>query len=140
MIAAREYVADETAMKGHVANGKPRSGRAHGAARKGPSVNCDERCPNGKSKPQLTPDPVEATREPGKKTRKRRAWQPEARDHYIYHLVKFEGHTQGEAASQPGDGLADHRPLRAVAGPCRPAGRGPARSGRTAAGAEVADV
>jgi hypothetical protein len=47
----------------------------------------------------LTPDPVEATPEPGKKTRKRRAWQPEARDHYIYHLVKFEGHTQGEAAS-----------------------------------------
>jgi hypothetical protein len=38
MIAAREYVADKTAMKGHVANGKPRSGRAHGVARKGPSV------------------------------------------------------------------------------------------------------
>jgi hypothetical protein len=36
---------------------------------------------------------------PAKKPRKRRAWQPGARDHFIYHLVKFEGHSQSDAAS-----------------------------------------
>ena len=86
------------------AKGKPRASGARGATRKGSGVNCDSRLPCGESKPQLTPDPLGATDplgptpEPGKKSRKRRAWQPEARDHYIYQLVKFEGHTQGEAA------------------------------------------
>ena len=81
MIAAREPVADETALNGHAANGKRRAGHARGATRKGAT------------------DPHGPTPELGKKTRKRRAWQPEARDHFIYTLVKFEGHTQGEVAS-----------------------------------------
>ena len=77
------------------AKGKP--GRARSVARKGATharSGASQTCV-----PKRSLGTRSENEAPAKKSRKRRAWQPEARDHYIYHLVKFEGHTQGEAAS-----------------------------------------
>ena len=50
--------------------------------------------------------PAHNTGEPaasdGKATKKRREWQPEARDHLIYRWVKFDGQTQAHTAADFG--------------------------------------
>ena len=114
MIAAALPAVNGSAKEVQAANGKPRSRKT--AVRRGspdPAVGptegfrvtpCEETCGQegcGVGRPAHSTGEEPAASD-GKVTIKRRAWQPEARDHLIYRWVKFDGQTQAHTAADFG--------------------------------------